>query len=172
MSQKKFLIARQTFIVISYVPIFMSFSPLYSHGRGRGYWRPNYVAYGRNIFPGGDTSDSDSSSSRDRRRSRRRRRRSRSYSSSSSRSSTPDDYKNTPEGQERSRTPSPEKGLMERIMEKKEETVTQDRLNQILQQLEDPNSANYRQGMDTTLIFKQIFSISPNWGKGLCNVEV
>ena len=67
---------------------------------------------------------------------------------SSSRSSTPEHYKNTPEGQQRSRTPSPEKGLMEKIMEKKEETVTQARLNQILQQLEDPNAAHYRQGLD------------------------
>ena len=70
---------------------------------------------------------------------------------SSSRSSTPEHYKNTPEGQQRSRTPSPEKGLMEKIMEKKEETVTQARLNQILQQLEDPNAAHFRQGLDFKL---------------------
>lgn len=101
--------------------------------RGRGYWRPNYVAYGRNIFPGGGESSDDSYSSRSRS--------SRSYSSS--RSSTPDNYKNTPEKDKKhgSVTPPPsklelkEKGLMERL----NENVSSDRLQTILNQLENSN---------------------------------
>ncbi|CBY24559.1 unnamed protein product [Oikopleura dioica] len=121
--------------------------------RGRGYYRPNYIAIGRNIFPGGtsdeDESSSSSSRSRSRRRSRKhksrksekrgRRRRKKSYSSISSRSTTPDDMKNTPEHKKgRSPTPEPSKevGLLDKLkLKESQDDVSLDRVQDIMQQL-------------------------------------
>ena len=101
--------------------------------RGRGYWRPNYIAYGRNIFPGGESSETHSDSSRS------------FTTSSSSRSSTPEHYKDTPdhspEPKPRAKTPVKEDGLMDKIQKGIEQKEIE-RINAIMAQLEQQGKDN------------------------------